>query len=369
MIVKNKRILVFIVIGITVLATAGLLIMKFKGDRGTRVPPVKKVPVETAQVKMGSISAGISYTGTVVSNNDSVISAKIMGIITSLPVKEGDRVKKGDILAVIDDSEYTGKINTLRQRVNTAELNYRFLDQQLSKYQQLFQAQAISEQNYLQYKLQRDTAASQLEEAKFALREVEVALENAYIKAPFDGIVNSLQSQLGDMASPGKPILTLSDTSRLKVQVRVTETDLEMIKENMEVVLASPLLPKNLKSKVAKIFPSAEPQARSTIVEVPVPEVVLKPGTSVDVSFLTGNKEKTLVVPTGAVEVTKAGSYVYLVKDGRAVKKPVTIGIKSDNMIEILEGVNEDEEIITSNLSKVTDGKVVYVFKREGGAK
>lgn len=368
MVLKNKR-MILIVIGLAIVIMTGLAVMKFKGTRMVQAPRVNKIPVETAQVKMGPISAGLTYTGTVVSNNDSVISAKIMGRITSLPVKEGDRVKKGDILAVIDDSEYKGKVNTLRQRVNTAELNYKFLDQQLGKYEQLFQAQAISEQNYLQYKLQRDVAASQLEEAKFALREVEVALENTYIKAPFDGVVNSLQSQLGDMAVAGKPILILSDTSKLKAQVRVTETDLEMIKENMEVVLISPLLPQSLKSKVAKIFPSAEPQTHTTIVEIPIPGAMLKPGTSVDVSFLTGSKEKTLVVPTGAVEEAKSGAYVYVVKDGKAVKRSVKTGIKGDNLVEIIEGVTAGEEIITSNLSKVTDGKEVYVFRREGGDK
>lgn len=369
MIFRNKKTLLLTVIGLVILITAGLTIIKFKEPQAAQVSQVSKIPVETTQVRWGPIAASLTYTGTVVSNNDSLISAKIMGRITSLPVKEGDQVKKGDILAVIDDSEYTGKINSLRQRVETAKLNYNFLDQQMNKYEQLFQAQAISEQNFLQYKLQRDVAASQLEEAKFALREVALALENAYIKAPFDGVVSSLQGQLGDMAVAGKPVLILSDVSQLKAQVRITETDLEMIKENMEVVLESPYLAKGLHAKVAKIFPAADIQSHTTIVEIGVTEAALKPGTSVAVSFLTGNKEKTLIVPSGAVEETKAGAHVYVVKDGKAVQRPVKIGIQGDNLVEIIDGVIKGEEIITSNLSKVTDGKDLYVFKKEVAAK
>lgn len=365
---RNKKILTLSVIALVLVLTSGLMIKKSMAARTDQVSQPSKVSVETTLVKAGPISTSLSYTGTVVSNNDATISAKIMGRITSLPVKEGDRVKKGETLCVIDDSEYAGKLDTLRQRVNTAELNYNFLDQQLSKYKELFEAEAISEQNYLQYKLQRDVAASQLEEAKFALREVEVSLSNAYIKAPFNGVVSSLQSQLGDMATAGKPILVLSDTNKLKAQVRVTETDMTAIKENAEVALASPLLPQNLKSKVAKIYPSAEPQAHTTVVEIPVPGSALKPGASVDVTFLTGHKEKTLVVPIGAVVEEKSGVFVYTVKDGKAAKTTVATGIKGDTMVEITKGVKEGEEIISSDLSKVADGKEVYVFKREGGA-
>lgn len=366
---KNKRILTLAVIGLILAIISGLAIKKSLASRTIQVSRPSKLPVETALVKAGSISTSLTYTGTVVSNNDATISSKVMGRITSLPVKEGDMVKKGDILAVIDDSEYAGKIDTLRQRVNTAELNYKFLDQQLSKYKELFDAGVISEQNYLQYKLQRDVAASQMEEARFALREAEVSLANTYIKAPFDGVVSFLQSQLGDMAVVGKPILILSDTNKLKVQVRVTETDLAVIKENMEVVFTSPLLPESLKSKVAKIHPSAEPQVHTTIVEIPLPGAALKPGVSVDVTFLTGHKEETLVVPAGAVAEDAAGAYVYIVKDGKAVKKAVTTGIKSDTSVEITKGVQEGEEIIISDLSKVADSREVYVFKREDGTK
>jgi len=278
-------------------------------------------------------------------------------------------VGMGDPLCVIDDSEYAGKINTLRQRVSTAELNFQFLDRQLAKYEQLYKAGAISELNYLQYKLQRDVAASQLEEARFSLRELEIALDSAYIKAPFNGIVSSLQSQIGDMAMAGKPILILSDTKSLKAQVKVTENDLAVIREGMEVVLTSHLLSGSLKSKVEKIFPSADPQTRTTTVEIPLPGAVLKPGTSVNVAFLQGNREKALVVPAGAVKEDKDGAYVYLVKDGKAVRKNINTGIKNGTMVEITGGLAEGEEIVASDLSGLADGKEVYVFKKGGGDK
>ncbi|MFZ5646568.1 MAG: efflux RND transporter periplasmic adaptor subunit [Bacillota bacterium] len=366
----NKRnMFTLLTIAVVLLVASGPAIKKIKPVNTYQAPRVSKVPVETVPVKADSISAAINYSGTVVSNNDTVISSKIIGRITSLPVKEGDVVRKGDLLCVIDDSEYSGKINTLRQRVSTAELNFQFLDQQLAKYEQLYKAQATSELNYLQYKLQRDVAASQLEEARFSLRELEIALDSAYIKAPFNGIVSSLQSRIGDMAMAGKPILILSDTNSLKAQVKVTENDLAAIREGMEVVLSSSLLSGILKSRVEKIYPSADPQTRTTMVEILLPGAILKPGTSVNVAFLLGSREKTLVVPAGSMMEDKAGHYVYVVKEGKAVRRNVTTGIKNDTMVEITGGLAEGEEIIASDLAGVRDGKEVYVFKKEGGDK
>ena len=370
MIFKNRKILTLVIIAMVLLIMSGMAIKKFKPEKKVQAPRMSKVPVETVSVKADSIFAAINYSGTVASNNDAVISAKTIGRIISLPVKEGDVVIKEDLLCVVDDSEYTGKINTLRQRVSTAELNFQFLDQQIVKYEQLYKAQAISQLSYLQYKLQRDVAASQLEEARFSLRELEIALENAYIKAPFKGIVSSLQSQLGDMAVTGKPILILSDTNRLKAQVKVTENDLMVIREGMEVVvLSSSLLPGSLKSKVEKIYPSADPQTRTTTVEIPLPGVTLKPGTSVNVAFLLGNREKALVVPARSVKEDNAGSYVYLVKDGKAVRRNITTGIKNNTMVEITGGLSEGEDIVASDLVRVANGIELYVFKEEGGDK
>lgn len=368
MIFKDKK-KTFVIIAVILLfsVSLGVAMAKKMQPRRAEVSNTATIPVETARVKVSPISASLSYAGTVFSNNDSSIAAKTLGRIISIPVREGDRVKKGDLLCIIDDSEYTGKINTLRQKVNTLDLNFKYLDQQLEKYNQLYNAGAVSEQSFLQYKLQRDVAASQLEEAKFSLRELEINLENAYVKAPFDGIVSSLQSQPGEMAVVGKPVLILSDTNLLKVQVKVTETDLKEIKEDMDVVLRSPLLKEILKSRVDKIYPSVDPQTRTTTVEIPLPIETLKPGTSIDVSFLTGSRDKALVVPDQSVIEVGESTYVFVVKDGKAVKRNVLTGIKNDSAVEITSGLSEEDEVIISNPAGVKDGKEVYVFKGEGG--
>ena len=365
---KSKKIIALF-IAVALLAGSGLVVKKIISSRPVKQPKVAKTPVETERVKEGAISSRLNYSGTVVSKSDAVIAARIMGRITSLPVREGDVVKEGDLLCAIDDSEYTGKINTLRQRAHTAELNFRFLDQQLAKYKELYQAGALSEHSYLQYQLQRDTAASQTEEARFAVREIEVAMENAYIKAPFNGIVSSLQSRQGDLATVGRPILTLSDTSGLNAQVRVTEGDLKAVREGLEVVLTSPLLPEKVNSRVAKIYPSADPQGHTTTVEIPVTGAALKPGASVDAMFLTGGREKAVVVPAASVRQEKSGSSVFVVVDGRAVQRNVTTGIKGDGLVEITGGLTPGEEIVVSDLSRLTDGREVYVFKGESGSK
>lgn len=365
---KNKKAVSVTVVMLVLLMVAGLAVKKIRSPLGDSPLKTGKAPVETAMVKIGSISARLVYSGTVVSNNDAVISSKIVGRITSLPVKEGDVVSRGDLLCIIDDSEYTGKIDTLRQRLNTSQLNFKYLAEQMAKYDQLYQARAISEQAYLQYKLQRDVAASQLEEARFSLRELEIALENAHIKAPFGGIVTSLQSQPGDMAVVGKPILVLSDTNKLKALVQVTESDLAVVRESAGVQLTSPLLPGVIEARVEKVYPSADPKTRTTIVEIPITGAALSPGASIDVAFLTGSREKALVAPAGSVMEDNSGSYVYLVSNGKAVKRKVITGIKSDSEVEITGGLAQGDEIVVSNTAALTDGKELYVFKRGGGA-
>ncbi|ADG82650.1 efflux RND transporter periplasmic adaptor subunit [Thermincola potens] len=344
---------------------------------GFRIKQLKKVPevqtdvgypVETITAKTGAISEGISYVGTVEPGMEVDLAPKISARILSVSGREGEIIKAGQLAVALDNEDLQGRINSLSQKVETTKISLDYWNSQVQRYETLFKEGAISEQNFRQIIFSRDTAQSSYEEAKAALEEARISLANSTIYSPMTGTIIAVYSYPGDMAVPGKPILTIADTRKLKVTVKVVEEDLIKLKRGMKVNLSPVNSTKYYTATITEIFPTLDKTIRTGSVEIAVPpdmikDYNLKLGMSINVFFIFGEKKDAVLVPKQAVVTEGSNTYLYVVNNGKAAKRKVTTGISNDKFIEIISGLKSGEKIITSGLSEIYDGRLLYLRK------
>lgn len=357
-------------------------------------PPAQAagLPVETVPVAAGSITESLSYTGTIESAHRASIASKVMAEIKTLTVKEGDRVAADQVLVLLDDGELNERLTQAAAAVDHARAaleqaegalslsrtNYEKASANYIRGKQLLDAGAIApsvfenqyELPFLQAKeaLER-TAPAQVKAARAQLAQAEAGLAlareaygNATIRAPFNGVVTAVHQYPGDLAAPGKPILTLDDPGKMVARVKVAEADLPHLRVGQKATLRYPG-GQETASPVSRIYPAEDPLTRSTIVEVPVSSAGVRPGMSVEVSLEVGQSERALLVPRRAVKTEQGKAWVFTVKNGRAVQVPVTLGLKNETHYEIKGDLKPGEPVVVSDLTRLYDGKEVFVYQ------
>ncbi|MQL53454.1 efflux RND transporter periplasmic adaptor subunit [Desulfofundulus thermobenzoicus] len=357
-------------------------------------PPAQAagVPVETVPVTTGPITESLSYTGTIESAHRAAIASKVMAEIKTLTVKEGDRVAAGQLLVLLDDGELNERLAQAAAAVDQARAaleqaegalslsrtNYEKASANYIRGKQLLDAGAIPrsvfenqyELPFLQAKESVErTAPAQVEAARAQLAQAEAGLAlareaygNATIRAPFNGVVTAVHQYPGDLAAPGKPILALDDTGKMVARVKVAEADLPHLRVGQKATLRYPGGRETV-SQVSRIYPAEDPLTRSTIVEVPVSSAGVRPGMSVDVSLEVGRSGRALLVPRRAVKTEQGKAWVFTVKNGRAVRVPVTPGLKNETHYEIKGDLKPGEPVVVSDLTRLYDGKEVFVYQ------
>ena len=357
---------------LTVSVVIFILLCIFAGYRIIQLNDVPEVqasegyPVETITAVTGDVSEGMWYVGTVDPWTKVDLAPKISARILNVSGKEGESIEMGQTAVTLDSGDMQGRINSLSKKVQTAKINLDYWNPQIEHYETLFEEGAISEQDLQQIIFKRDTAQSGYEEAQAALQEAHLSLENATIISPMTGVITAVHSNPGDMAVPGKPILTIADMEKLKVIVKVVEEGLIKLKQGIRVSLTTGSDEKKYSAAITSIFPTLDMTARMGLVEIAVPTVMmeennLKAGMSINVLFVLEEKKDVIIVPKHTVKTEGDDTYVYIVDNGKSVQRKVKTGISSDRDIEIISGLNPGDENVTSGLTEIYDGRPLYI--------
>ena len=227
-------------------------------------------------------AAQFELAGTVVSDNRKMLTSRYMGFITEVNVAEGDRVKKGDLLYVIDSREIDSAKAQVELAIQQAILSLQMHQSQhtnmllnLERNRRLYSKDIVSkfqlENLELGEKNLRDmmkVAKKQVAQAKARLSEVENQYNYLRVKAPNDGVIVQKNINEGEMAMPGMPALILTDLSRLKIVTEVSEKNLQFIKIGKEVEVSIPSAGLNTTGRIASIIPSSNPMTHSFKVKI-----------------------------------------------------------------------------------------------------
>jgi len=299
--------------------------------------------VETQRVQYQDLAASRTLPGTLQAIREVNISNQIQGILTELNVYPNDHVTQGQTLARLDDTLTQAELQKAQAALNQASIDLRRL-------KNLAPRKLASESDIAQAQTQKDIAESELE-----LKKAELGYTN--IRAPFDGIVSERRVEPGDVLPMHQHIVSLIDTSSLKVEVNISELLLPVIEAGNTVdIKIDALGNQRFVGKITRIYPAIDKNTRRGTIEVmlnPVPEGA-RPGQLCRVTIQTKSKSR-LMIAYDSVRYDKQGSYVYLVKNNQAIRTAVTPGLQLGNQIEILDGLNADQRIVSNGFFGLKD--------------
>lgn len=312
----------------------------------TSGPPA--LPVETAPVRRMDVMRTVEAVGTAQSNEAVTITAKADGIVEKINFQEGQQVKAGAILVELEAGESSAKINELRASRDGAKLAYdRALE--LAKTRSVAQARV-------------DELAKAFEAAEARLSAERARFSDSVIRAPFDGKLGLRKVSLGALVRPGDAITTLDDTSVIKLEFDVPETVLSGLSTGNTVTAKATALPGQIFSGVVSTIDSRiDPATRAVKVKAQIPnsQDILKPGMFMTVALSVGKTPDALVIPEEAVLSQGGEQFVFVIRDGRATRRRISVGQRLPGLVQIVNGLHPDDDVAITGLQQLRDGSRV----------
>lgn len=308
----------------------------------------------TAVVQSTGAADSAGFDGVVEAVRQTVIAAQVSGAVVALPVKAGDVVKQGQVLARIDARAAAQNSAASEAQVVAARSALDVATRDVERQRQLFKKQYISEAALERAEAQYRATSAQLK-AQIAQASAANIQSNFYVvKAPYDGVVADVPVTLGDMAMPGRPLLTMYDPAALRVTASVPQTALARMAAGQPVKIELPGLPGErqwLTRPQVQVLPTIDAGTHSAQVRVALPGDVkdVTPGMFARVWLpVEGENKARLYVPTSAVVRRAEMTGVYVIDaSGRPVLRQVRLGRAQDNAVEVLAGVAAGERVAT----------------------
>lgn len=327
--------------------------------------PFQTYHLPVIEVAEEDIPTFYTTTGSVVSDERVDVSSRITGFIDKIAVREGERVKNGQLLVALDNSDVEGAIRRARATCAKACAALQDARTDVIRYENLFKSGCVSDNTLRKIRLQRDMTRGTLSEAQAALKTALAQRRYVRITSPVDGVVVTRQKRKGDLATPGVPILTVEATQSLLFETYVAELRLAHIHPGDKARVGIDALSRPLTGVVARVVHSGDMVTRRYLVKISLPETAgLLPGMFGRVHFQTGS-ERALIIPRVAlVERGGLSGAFVLAEDGRARFRWLRIARQWPERLEITAGLRAGEAIIGVADARLRDGDRVIPQKQ-----
>lgn len=323
-----------------------------KSEAAAQAEAAKAVLVKVAEVESTDVAETIEFTTTLLPFKKSFITPQMALRIDAINVNVGDHVRKNQLVARLDKNQY-----------NQSSAQLKNAEQNLARMKSVYEAGGVSK-----------SQIDELETSVSVLQETVTNLErNIELRAPFDGIITGRYNEPGDLfamagnADGGVGILQIMQINKLKAVVAISEQYYPQVYKGMKVEVTADVYPDQVfEGTVNIVYPAINANTHTFNVEVLVPNAkeILRPGMFARTEFNMGNRQ-SVVVPDVAIQKQMGVNdrYVYVVKDGVAERRVVTLGRQVDDKIEVLSGVEAGEKVAITSLSKIKNGTPVEVVE------
>jgi RND family efflux transporter MFP subunit len=295
-------------------------------------------------------------SGTVRAKATSTISSRIMGTVTSIPVREGDRVKAGQLLLTLDDRETSQKVTAAEHTLEAAAQNKELTDNTYRRYKKLYDEKALSGQEIDQMETQAKVAASEYHRVKASLEEAKVYQNFSRIVSPFSGWITEKKVDEGDMAVPGTPLLVVESGSGFNIEAAVDEALSGKLRAGMPADIEINAIGLIHRGTIIEVVPTVERLSRTFTVKISVADPKLKSGLFAKVMIPFGEKDIILIPRNSLVEKGQLTGIYAVNADGTITYRLVRAGKLFGNSVEILSGIVAGDIIITGGMEKAVDG-------------
>jgi RND family efflux transporter MFP subunit len=341
------------------------------------------IRVETVSVKQELLPETLDATGTVRSRATAVISSKTMGYIRQVHVRAGDTVRAGQLLVSVEANsldanlrqaeaaveeaksaipEAENGIAAARAQLELAEVTYKRMQDLLAKksvsqqeFDEVTARRRLAQANLEMAQAKRAQLNAKIRQAEQSMKAAEVTRSYGEIYAPFAGTIVERTSEPGDLASPGRPLLTLEE-SRYRLEVPVDESRIRNLRLGQLVPVTLEALGRTLEARITEIVPAVDPASRSLIVKIDLPAgLPLRGGMFGRARFAVGERQAIAIPASALVERGQIAS-VFVIEDGRAKLRLVTPGVRDASRVEILSGLTGNETLVARVPTGLADG-------------
>lgn len=366
----NKKTKIFILILIsTILLVAGFLHFVLANEqknkngqnKSSKQPQVMirtdpeeegMIKVQTMKIATGDFEDILNVPGTVEAFEDIEIACENEGIASEVLFKEGDYVKKGDIIIRLDR-------DILEARIKQAESALTLANDQYERINNLRKQGVASQEDY-------DVSLANKNSAEQELNVAKVLYSKAVIAAPTSGFLNKIYFDQGEYINKGNTVAHLVNISKVKISAGIPEKDIQKIKLGQSVkITLSPVDNNYISGKIDFLSLKADPQTNTFIAKIYLDnkEMIFRPGMIVGLYMVRNRVSDAIIIPLSSILSKEGQSYVFIEKDGKANMRDIVIGGISGENVLILNGLSVDENLIIVGQRELFDGSNVKVEK------
>ncbi len=322
-----------------------------QGKGGAKGP----TPVTASTIERKDFSDAIEALGTTRANETVTLTAKLTETVREILFDDGQTVKQGDILVVLDSAEENAALKSAQAQAAERRSAYK-------RAAGLQEKQIVSTATY-------EEKQAQLRQAEADIQSIRSRIDDTVIKAPFDGVLGLRNVSIGSLLRPGDSITTIDDLTQMKVDFDIPAIYLQQLKSGLAITgTVDGFDNRTFSGAVTMVDTQVDPVTRAVKVRavVPNPDLALKPGLLMTI-YLHLNPRKAIVVPEGALIQQKDKTYVYALdmRDGKevAVRTEVTRGSRRLGEVEVLSGLEEGSSVIVAGGMNISDGQEVKVVE------
>ncbi|MGA2170566.1 MAG: efflux RND transporter periplasmic adaptor subunit [Terracidiphilus sp.] len=353
----------------SLLAASAAMIAGCHGGEPAATPrTVQTMQARVVESQEQQVPVNLRSTGTVHARETAVVSAQVMGRIQQVLVREGDSVRAGQTLVVLDDAALRASVEQAQAGVKAAQ--NALAASTLDRYKQLESEKSVSPQEMDEVSRRAEAAAANLEAVRAqtdAARAQEsgarTMMSYTRLVAPFAGVVTARMADPGTMAAPGVPLLQEDQAGALQLGATVDESAIGAIHKGMKVqVTIDGGSSMNLAGTVAEIVPAADPSSHSFLVKIDLPSSSqTRAGMYGTAEFANGARQ-AILIPRSAVVSRGSLNCVYVL-DGQGIAqlRYITLGAAQGNFVEVLSGVSADEKLVDVPSDRDLAGKRIEV--------
>ena len=315
----------------------------------------RQVTVESTVVEASMLRSTVRAIGTVLADASALLRAEVPGQILALHFEDGQQVIKGMPLFSIEATVLQAEVNEAQANAEQSEAAY-------NRGKELVNDKLISATEF-------DAARANYNVSVARLLSSQARLSKTIIRAPFDGYAGLRLINIGDFAAIGQELVSVVRLDPLRVEFSVPETLLSQLKPGQKIDVSVGAYPgETFDGVITAIAPQIDVMGHSVAIRarLPNPELKLRPGLFAQVIVTLETKPDALMVPEQAIWQIGQEKTIYLVVDGKAVQKVVTLGQRQLGQVEIISGVTAGDEIVTAGQMKIFDGAAVKTIPATG---
>lgn len=310
------------------------------------------IPVEVNDVTRGDISAYYSNTATLEAVEEATIVAKVRGLVQELMVEEGDYVRAGQVIAKIEDDQY--RIESERAK---ATLDRLYNDYQRNK--ELFDRDLLAAELY-------ENSRYEYESQKAAYDLAELNYEHTNIKSPINGVISERFIKVGNMIGTDQQAFQVTDFDPIQANLFIPEHERSKIKAGQRAEMLADAIPGQVfTGRVERISPTIDPQTGTFKVTVYLDDNqdMLRPGMFGRVKIVYDTRMNTKMIPKSAIMSEDEIQSVFVIKDSLAFRKIITTGYVNGSSIEVIDGLDDGEMVVTTGQGSLTDSTRVNIIR------